>query len=516
MKQRITIGILGEGAGWRILLDQIGVNYEQIVFPDNFRPADYSAIIVNASPKERQFEPLLAYLRDGGAVLDCGHFLPMFKRNRFNPCKIKSVTGESNNDVFNDVRLLDIYQRGKIYNEAQFFEKTVFLGEIDGGPLAYLAFDIDRLFLDTRKARKQFYTPFNKYPHEWVSLTSKNEARKLVTGILKWLHFQRNLPFVHRWHFPGKARNIFGFRIDSDGANQKQVQTWYDIAADHDIKMTWFLHGGAHRNWISYFRNFGAQEIAVHGYKHFTYETVDENRENMLKGKALLEEVGINSEGFAAPFGEWNPALGKVLQELGFAYSSEFTLDYDNLPFYPANEDGLSPVLQVPIHPVCIGNFIRLHAAPGQMLDYFRAAARRKLQFNEPLIFYDHPVHEFHDVVAKFFDFVGDLELPNLTMGEYARWWKHRQSASFEALADGDELGLDFRDSQSDVALAVWTRDNRHKLIDSPGVYQLSKMQRLPDVHETQPAPGDLKKLRKFNPRLAYYSLLDSYWRREK
>ena len=62
--------------------------------------------------------------------------------------------------------------------------------------------------------------------------------------------------------------------------------------------------------------------------------------------------------GFAAPHGRWNAGLDAVLDELGYLYSSDFQLGYDDLPFFPWREDRFSSVLQVPIHPICEGLFL--------------------------------------------------------------------------------------------------------------------------------------------------------------
>ena len=52
-------------------------------------------------------------------------------------------------------------------------------------------------------------------------------------------------------------------------------------------------------------------------------------------GPRDLTESGFEPVGFAAPHGRWNPGLDAVLEDLGYLYSSDFQLGYDDLPFFP-------------------------------------------------------------------------------------------------------------------------------------------------------------------------------------
>ena len=46
----------------------------------------------------------------------------------------------------------------------------------------------------------------------------------------------------------------------------------------------------------------------------------------------MLASAGIDPVGFAAPHGRWNAGLDAVLAELGYRYSSDFQLGYDDSP----------------------------------------------------------------------------------------------------------------------------------------------------------------------------------------
>ena len=116
---------------------------------------------------------------------------------------------------------------------------------------------------------------------------------------------------------------------------------------------------------------FDKQEMAIHCDKHYIYDNTEDNYYNILKADKKLKKCEINATGFAAPFGEWNSSLDKTLQKLELEYSSEFALDYDDLPFYPYYNNEFSKVLQIPIHPISLGRLRRSHFNENEMLQYY-------------------------------------------------------------------------------------------------------------------------------------------------
>jgi len=46
----------------------------------------------------------------------------------------------------------------------------------------------------------------------------------------------------------------------------------------------------------------------------------------------------------AAPFGKWNESIQLTFENIGAAFSSEFSLDYDDLPFYPRVKERFSTI----------------------------------------------------------------------------------------------------------------------------------------------------------------------------
>jgi hypothetical protein len=298
----------------------------------------------------------------------------------------------------------------------------------------------------------------------------------LVEHMLQWLHDRRGLPYVRKWRFPGQWRNVFCYRIDSDYGTQQQVKLLYDVASEHDIAMTWFLHVEAHSEWLSLFSEFRNQEIAVHGYRHRTFGSYDANLGNISEAKYLLKREGFSPDGFAAPNGRWNPAVARAAEDHGFSYASEFALDYDDLPFFPWLRYRFSDLLQVPIHPVCIGSLLRVHASDRSMKEYFRSIADRKLRREEPIIFYHHPGHGHPEVMADTFDYMREQGIRNITMGEYVRWWRRRATTTFAPVYDGRTIAVHSGNVDDGVMLCVDLPDGTRGFIGLEGEFPLQKI----------------------------------------
>jgi hypothetical protein len=146
-----------------------------------------------------------------------------------------------------------------------------------------------------------------------------------------------------------------------------------------------------------------------------------------------MVSAGLAPEGFAAPYGIWNIALAAAVDDIGFTYSSEFSYAYDALPFFPATPVRQFSTLQVPVHPVCLGSLRRVGYAEPQMQKYMTAVINRKLSRREPLFFYHHPRDRFVGALDHLFSVLQERSESNMTMGEFARWWKKRLRVRFEA-----------------------------------------------------------------------------------
>lgn len=512
MKVALKIGLLEQAPGWVLLLKQLGCSFEVVSDWNTLSPDRYSIIICNSRLNSHKAEQIENYLKKGGAVLDGGCFLEFVDPGKLSTKKVHYLIPEEDDPLFKDIWLIDVVGTIKTHTAAQHISKTVLLDSFSGGFIGFIGVNINLLMTDTRKGRKQFYCPSGKFPNEIVSLVSKSEIRKVVEIILKWLHFQRKIPYLHWWYFPDASKNIFALRIDSDFGSKEQVNTWYHVARKHQIKMTWFLHTEAHKGWLPYFNNLADQEFAIHGNKHHIYNSYNENYENIESSIRCLEDANIPYKGFAAPFGNWNDEIAKAVEEKNLEYSSEFALDYDNFPFLPWLDNQFGRTLQIPIHPICIGSFRRTQNDASEIKAYYRFIIEKKIQQFEPLIFYDHLLHQNLDVLKDIFSAINELGIENLTFGEYSGWWNHRLRSDYQAFFKGNKLHIEKAVDHKSVHVCLWKSFKNFALLSKNGWYNINQInwQNAPKAKVQR--PEDISTIRRFNPKLIHYSLLDSYW----
>lgn len=505
MNTRLHIGLTTATPGWKLLLDQIGVDWSVCTTTD-LSPERYSAVIVSSRLSSANRAAVLDYTRLGGALIDCANILS----RPTNRAYTRTLFPEPSDPLFGDIPLIDIYGIISTDRSSPLLHGLVSIEEQGTGIAARLGLNIDRLMTDTRSRRKQFYAPSGMFPNETVALVSKGTVRILLTRLLKEVHFRRGLPFVHRRFFPVDMPNVFCFRIDSDGASRDQVQQWCNIANRHGIPMSWFLHMHNYRDWLDVFREFPEQETGIHALEHKTFPSYEANWWNIQRVRDILDDEGFAYEGYAAPYGTWNKSVALAQEHHRFSYASEFSLSYDDVPFFPWVGNHVSPVLQVPIHPICIGSLQRTGMTEEQMNEYNRFVIDTKLHDGEPVIMYDHPLHPYTSVLDAMFAFVRERHIPVLTFAHYARWWKRRTTTQFCASWNGDKTTATL--DGEDVWLDVWTSHTDNKLL-RPGAENVETYER-PIVAPAR--PQDIQPVRAFSKVVLRQSLRDMYnkWRR--
>jgi hypothetical protein len=426
----LKIGILGGHAGWHILLQQIGVPHA--IVTDSLLPEEFSAVVVSDMVDDRESEMLRQYLGLGGAVL-CS--VKVYARIRQITAQLAYIDYlyPGPNSMFHSLGIVDIYARCQLAwnanelktNRGSFAARVG--TQVDDLVIA-LPFDPAALVTDNRAAVKSFYSPESRLPFETVSRVSKGEIRTLVLRCLELLHHRRGLPFVHLWNFPNGARSLFCFRIDTDNGTDEQLKDLSLAVNRNGIFATWFVDAKNHATSIKSYVETQEQELCVHCFDHETFPDYERNVQNIRKAQALLRDSTFRLQGFAAPFGTWNNELGRAIVDCGFEYSSEFSYDYDNLPSIPPLQGG-DGVLQVPIHPICIGSLKRHGYSSEQMIRYFASIVERKIAVHEPIIFYHHPRDMHLDVLEWLFQEMRYEKVPAKTMSGYAWWWKMRSAS---------------------------------------------------------------------------------------
>jgi peptidoglycan/xylan/chitin deacetylase (PgdA/CDA1 family) len=504
---RGAIGFLRPDDGWRLLLGQLGLRADRVPSSGTIAPEQFAAIIVDQKLTDAQAERLEHYLREGGAVLDTGSLYEKIAGSRLRSRQIRGFVPHGHCETFGDLWRIDVHDAARIPADGG-IDEPVRLLTIGRGRLALLGLDVGRLALDDRRARRRFYAPEGEHPDEIVSKVSKGELRLLVERALRWLHLDRGLPYLHLWHVPGEQESTFAYRIDSDYGTPREVRMLHDVARAHQAPLTWFLHVGAHHGWLDEFARFNGDEIAIHGFRHRTFRTFEENRANIAEAKALLERAGFRPVGFAAPNGLSNDGLVSAVHDLSLAYGSEFAVDYDDTPSFVPSRSGLFSSLQVPVHPISIGSLIRAKSSPSAMKRYFRLMIERKLAIGDPVIFYHHPLHGHFDVMDDTLAALGSEGVHGMTMGNYAAWWRLRAATRVElSLRDDGRFSVS-GGRAPDVALRIVHPDGRISFVPSEGEMRLSDLVwRVP--RNAVPAPSALDLLRRPSLRTLRHSLED-------
>jgi hypothetical protein len=241
--------------------------------------------------------------------------------------------------------------------------------------------------------------------------------------------------YRHIWYYPKGHKNVFTFRIDADGYDGKSIEHAHKFAINHKLSFSWFVDVYPAKDYLSHYAelNDQGQDIQLHCYRHLHYKGYKKLQRNINTGMQLLQDALHKPvTGFAEPFSRWNENLQKVINDLGFEYSCEFSWGFDCFPLRPFYFGGLSDSFQIPVHPICIGILRNAGYSTRMMIDYFELHIKRMLQEDLPLMLYSHPIGEmdkYPEVVNEIFHKIRNY--PSIWLGNYQQWitfWKRRQN----------------------------------------------------------------------------------------
>jgi len=252
--------------------------------------------------------------------------------------------------------------------------------------------------------------------------------------------------------YPFPYRSVFNFRIDHDDYVSHDFAATLEATAGHESAISHYVCAADFVGRRNELARLQGQHIGSHGFRHHTFHDAADNRRNIDRGIKALQNEGVDPVGFAAPHGRFNRGLHAALSELGVSHSSEFGLAYDELPFF------IGDVLQIPIHPICLGVCLEAaqergagfqgaipnssgslencptspSAAAEMTLFHFQEFARSAFLAGEPILLYGHPtgrLGRYPHVLADILDAVARFDgLWRTTLAEWADWWRARAS----------------------------------------------------------------------------------------
>lgn len=313
---------------------------------------------------------------------------------------------------------------------------------------------------------KKFVGVGDKNPGETIAKINKALLRQEVIKVVREKVFQKNLPYIHLAHYPTGYHNVGTFRVDCDKSDQARFENVLIHSDRHKFPMTWFIEVGAQEGYLSDIAETSkaGHDLQLHCYHHITYNNYSQNKRNIIKGKDLMQRVGIEICGFASPFGKWNPSLNRVLEELNFSFSSEFAMGYDDLPFHPVFKRQVSNVIQIPVHPICIGSLRDVGFTSQEMIAYYDRIIKYKFERNLPIMLYGHPKNEI-DRFPEVIDFILSTlnSLPNVwitTYSEFAKWWQKRLKTDYSVFFENDNLKVSTDNTDRSLQLHLENSDN--------------------------------------------------------
>jgi len=273
---------------------------------------------------------------------------------------------------------------------------------------------------------------------EVVSARKKSDTRQMVVRAIQKAFLRQNLPYVHLWYYPAGYRSVFSFRFDMDEYDTAGHAVFCELLKKHYAIASCFACLRTFEQFPEAIEAVAASgaEVGSHGYIHHVYRDYTQNKVNFDAAERILKKHGISATSFTAPHGTWYPNLQRLLEERGYLYSSEFSLDYDDFPFFAIAEGRTSRVLQIPTHPVCEGAFFDRYPDPGTMIrNYFDAVIDYKVQRAQPVLFFGHPDHRIGRHPQIFTDIVDRISgcsgVWKTNLRGWATWWIKRHGISF-------------------------------------------------------------------------------------
>lgn len=292
-----------------------------------------------------------------------------------------------------------------------------------------------------------------RFPKAWI--------RRRLIAALRAEVLSRGGVWMRLAPFPYPHRSAFNLRVDLDENHpddHRRFALFRDALGDC---CTHFVSTSAYQNQPEAIEDLRGRDAQSHGHYHHVYRDGAANLKNLERADRILRDLGFNVEGFAAPHGRWNASLDDALESLGYLYSSDFQLGYDDLPFFPWKDGRFSRVLQVPVHPICEGLFLDDGAAGGHCVaNHLARVVEEKFAAGEPAFVYGHPERRLGRMPEVFRALERVLSsrpfVWRTTLTEMARWWRWRADRTWRAIPRaGGRLEVQFDDWSADYPLAL-------------------------------------------------------------
>ena len=314
--------------------------------------------------------------------------------------------------------------------------------------------------VDTQGARASWTVGLRKVS-ERVSRHDKGRIRRRLIGRLRHAVTAAGGVWMRLASFPHPYRSAFSFRADLDESDADDYFRYAEARAPLADCCTHFVSTHAYAHHASVLRDLRRHDAQSHGHFHHVYRDPEANRVNLERHHRILVSVGLEPTGFAAPHGRWSPRLDDALEDLGYLYSSDFQLGYDDFPFFPWKGDRFSRVLQIPVHPVCEGLFLEAGLSDGQAIgEHLAGAVAARLDAGELAIAYGHPERRLGRMPEVLQLLAQTVESSSLvwraTFAGLSRWWRWRAERKWLVIPREDHrLEIQFSEWDPEYAMSL-------------------------------------------------------------
>lgn len=376
----------------------------------------------------------------------------------------------------------------------------------------HVALDVQRLgdgmprdpfdMLTDARSHRAIWTVAGRALTERVARFDRGAVRRRIVNRVRHAVEQGGGLWARLAPYPYPYRSAFNFRVDLD---EPEVADYYRFARARrrlEDCCTHFVSTRAYGQQTDVLNDLRQFDTQSHGHHHVIYRDPGANQRNLIRAHEILANAGFEPTGFAAPHGRWNPGLDGVLEDLKYAYSSDFQLAYDDFPFFPwrYDEGRFSRVLQVPIHPVCEGLFLEAGPTSGHVIAaYLSAVVRGKVAAGETAFVYGHPERR----LARFPEVLSTLDAATagnpliwrVTLTEFAAWWRWRHERRWSVVPRSEgQFEVQFDDWDARYPLGLEIRRGSHaSTIPIQGPRTLIRLEDLAyerrDVRADLPAP---------------------------
>ncbi|TET24662.1 MAG: hypothetical protein E3J78_00825 [Candidatus Cloacimonadota bacterium] len=485
------IGIVKGKPGWIQIFEQEGLSYK------TFQPPDNPAVLVVDDITSRN--AILEYLAEGGHIITSTEIVGKLLGEHMQDVKIDYIVPDAS-EVFHNSGIIDVYERGHVRKKEGFGTTdndfpAVFTFQYRKGHGICFPFDVSALLLKNVSQMKYFYAKQGRFPAEYVCSVSKGEVRKLAINSIRYLFRKKGIHYIHKWYYPDGKDNAFTFRVDTDDSGFAEITNTFKIAEKNSLSFTFFVEVKCLQNALHKLKDLKNQEIAVHCFEHRIFRKTEKNQENFLRARQLLHKTGITTTGIAVPYGLWDNSLGALIESSGFAYSTEFSYAYDDFPTHPCVNTKHSPVLQIPVHPICTGTLLYAKNNISEIKQYFTDIINEKCVSGESLFLYGHSreISRYPSILQHIINEITTRK--NIwagTYGDFYKWWKEREQTKLEITSERNLLKIKTKETNSHLHLHIITAEGKHALIPLQSEIDLNKItfSQMP-----QPEPFDRKRL---------------------